>query len=67
MMLTAAAVAKLIILYANQPPTVINYPTMARCEAAKRTLLEQAHEGRTIADRVSPQAVYQVKAYCIPG
>jgi hypothetical protein len=62
MMLAAAVVAKLVIIYAGQPPTVVDYPTLARCEAAKRALLEQAKAEQTIGD-----GIYRVKAYCIPG
>lgn len=75
MVRTAALIvaAKLIIVQGSQPPTVIDYRSMARCEAAKIALLRQSFD--PMAGKVEeikgggmllhpPQ---QFSAYCIPG
>lgn len=62
--------AKLVILYGQAPPTVVSYPSMERCERARRALLAQAERHDPSQERLPSGTLVihrGVSAYCIPG
>ena len=69
--LAAVAAAKLIIVTGSAQPTVVTYPSLARCEAAKKSLLAQdAADAARQKAQMPPGLPYVrqgVAAYCIPG
>lgn len=71
LVLAAVAAAKLVIVTGSTQPTVITYPTLARCEAAKKALLAQdaayAAQQRAKSTIAVPYVRQGVAAYCIPG
>lgn len=75
-MVWAAALAfgaRLIILYAHEPPVIVPYATMQRCERARDSLLRQSYDPLAGKVEQTPAGGYlmhppqQVKAYCIPS
>lgn len=65
--IAVASPAKLVIVYGEQPPTVVNYASLARCETAKRKLLDQASKEETVGATIERGGIYRIRAYCIPG
>lgn len=63
-MLLAAQPAKLVIM--GTPATVITYPSIQRCLAAKATLERQQAEKES-ADRARGVISFGPTVYCLPG
>jgi hypothetical protein len=65
--------AKLVIIAVHQPPVVVPYPSMARCEAARAALYRQSYDPKANTTEAMPGGGYiihggrQFEAYCIPG
>ena len=73
LLLAAAAPAKLVIVNANQPPAIVSYPSMERCERARAALMRQAYNPNAGKVEQVPggglimNPPQQLKAYCIPS
>jgi hypothetical protein len=64
--LTASGPAKLVIVFGTGGIAVTDYPSRARCEAARRSLLATIQQGKpTESGRL--KFVYAIDAWCISG
>jgi hypothetical protein len=66
----ASQPANLVIVYGTNPPTVVRYSSLDRCERAKRALLEQAeqqgvNQGSATSGMIDIHR--GIAAYCIPA
>jgi hypothetical protein len=66
LLFAAAATAPAKLILPGTPPTVINYPSMQRCLAAKAAYLRQAEE-QTRRDSERGVISFIGRVYCIPG
>lgn len=66
---TVSNSANLVLVYLGHPPTVVEYRSLARCERAKKALLDQAEQQGVNQGTVASGKVIRrdVEAYCIPS
>lgn len=67
-----AAPYKLVIVWYQSSLTVIDYPSAARCEAARKAVMDEVKRRNEQADAEMPPGAVRIgrspnSAFCIPG